>query len=143
MLRDRFSSKSLFFITTHFQLLKKKKLLQKHQLRLYLATEPHIKNLYWKISLLSFRSQLQHLPLHHLSAFKIGQTIFITPRLNTWNRKFPIGSLYECTSIQKISGIPSQFLDDGAVSPRDESSYGRDCGYRYSLPDAGCKNCKK
>ena len=42
------------------------------------------------------------------------------------------------------TGVPDQLLDHGQLdsgsSPWDETSYGQDCGHRYSLPCIACKN---
>ena len=139
MLPDGFSAKSLLFITIYYQLLKK--ITKKHQHRLYSAFNPHITNIYlnmFKIYIETyysflFRSQLQYLPYEPLSAFKIGrQNIFSTPRLNSWNGEFPIGS-YKCTSSQKFSVLLMSQISCLIIrqlyssSPLNEISYGGDC----------------
>ena len=74
--------------------------------------------------------------LHYLHSEIGRQNTFSTLRWNNWNKKFPIGSLYEFISNQKFSGVPGQLIDHGAVnfsSTWDEVSYGRDCGHIFSL----------
>ena len=81
------------------------------------------------------------------SAFKVGrQNIFSTPRLNSWNGKFPIGSLYECTSSQKFSVPMSQascLTLQHLSSPWDEISYEKNDGHRYPLSSIVCKQRKE
>ena len=65
-------------------------------------------------------------------------------QVDSWNRKFPIGSLNEFTHIQLeilCASVPGQLLDHGAVGSRsrwDEISYERDCGHRFSLSGVAC-----
>ena len=122
-LPDVFSSKSLLFITTHFQL--SEKIASKTPTQLIFSYQTtyskFISGTYY--SIYSDRSFNVFL-MSRLSAFKIGrQNIFSMPRLNSWNGKFPIGSSYEYTSIQKFSGVLGQLLDHGAV--RLQFSLGR------------------
>ena len=87
----------------------KKKSLPKHQRRLYLAFKPHITNVYWNILQLFLQITT---PTFSLCATylhsEIGRQNISTPRLNSWNGKFLIGSLYEFTSSQKFSVLVSQ-----------------------------------
>ena len=83
----------------------------------------------------------------HPSAFKIErQNILSALTLNSWNKEFPIGSLYEGISSQKFSVLlvsQARCLIMGQSdlgSPWDETSYGKDCGHRYSFPGVDCKN---
>ena len=83
--------------------------------------------------------------VRNISALRNWKNIFSTPRLNNWNGKFPIGSLYEFTSRQKFFVLVSQasYLIIGQINysfPWDKISYGRDFGHGYSLSSRACMN---
>ena len=68
--------------------------------------------------------------------------------MNSWNGKFHIGSLYECTSnlivsvllVSQASSFIMVHLD--SRSPWNETPYGKICGHQYSLSSPGVA-CKK
>ena len=138
MLPDEFGSKSLFFC--HYLSVFKKKSLQETPIQIIFS----IQTTYYKFILEhitafpSYHSFNICLMCHSFALRNWKQSIFSTPRLNSWNGKFPIGSLYEFTSSQKFSMLVSQascliMVQSNFSSPWYEISYGKDCGHRHSL----------